>query len=78
MLIPIIAILLLVVCLTSWILLVRLGNLKREAQTSELDRDHHNLNVRYSVGEFSPEEYQEHRESLMQRHPSSRSSKKTT
>lgn len=57
MLVAIIIVFLIAVFLTSWILLVRLGHLKKEAQATELDKDIQNLNLRYSVGELSPEEY---------------------
>ncbi len=67
MLVVIIIVFLLAVFLTSWILLVRLGHLKKEAQATELDKDIHNLNLRYSVGEFSPDEYHSHHHALKER-----------
>lgn len=71
MLVAIIIVFLLAVFLTSWILLVRLGHLKREARATEMDKDIHNLNVRYSFGELSPDEYHAHHHALKQRVASS-------
>lgn len=71
MLVAIIIAFLLAVFLTSWVLLVRLGHMKREAQATEMDKDIHNLNVRYSTGELSPDDYHAHRNALKERVPSS-------
>ena len=57
MLFTIIIVFLLVAILASWILLVLICYHKKESQVSESDKDLHNLNVRYSFGEFSPNEY---------------------
>jgi len=57
MLIAIIIGFLVVAILASWIFLALFCYHKKESQVSESDKDLHNLNVRYSFGEFTPDEY---------------------